>query len=103
MNTEQGMINYIWGVELGNEINRIVTPEQQAAGLLALDDAIAGVYGADPRPVLIGPDALGLHALTAPPGAIPTAVILKYMADFVAAMKGRLRAVTHRAWGGGAR
>ena len=87
----------IWGVENGNEINRLVTAEQQAEGLLALDDALAGVYGSDPRPVLIGPDALGLHSLVAPPGAIPTSVILKYMVDFVAAMKGRLHAVTHRA------
>lgn len=85
----------IWGVENGNEINRLVTAEQQAAGLLALDDALARVYGASPRPVLIGPDALGLHSLIAPPGAIPTGVILKYLTDFVAAMKGRLRAVTH--------
>ena len=85
----------IWGVELGNEINKLLSAEQQAAGLLALDDALKGVYGADPRPLLIGPDALGLHSLLAPPGAIPTAVILKYMQDFVVGMQGRLRAVTH--------
>lgn len=86
----------IWGVEVGNEINREVTPQEQAAGLLALDDALATVYGTDPRPFLVGPDALGLHSIIAPPGAIPTDVIIKYMTDFVVAMKGRLRAVTHR-------
>ena len=67
----------IWGVENGNEINRLVTAEQQAAGLLALDDALADVYGADQRPALVGPDALGVHSMVAPPGATPTAVILK--------------------------
>ncbi len=85
----------IWGVECGNEINRQVTAQEQAAGLLALDDALAGVYGSDARPLLVGPDALGLHAPNATPGVIPPAVLLQYMSDFVVAMRGRLRAVTH--------
>ena len=86
----------IWGVENGNEINLLVTAEEQAAGLLALDDALATVYGTDARPLLIGPDALGLH-VPAPPlyDYLPSEVILQYMADFVVAMEGRLHAVTH--------
>jgi hypothetical protein len=51
----------IWGVENGNEINELVTAEEQAAGLLALDDALAPVFGNDPRPVLIGPDGESSH------------------------------------------
>lgn len=84
----------IWGVENGNEINLQVTAEEQAAGLLALDGALATVYGTDARPVLIGPDALGLHS-PAPGPYLPASQILQYMADFVVAMQGRLFAVTH--------
>jgi len=88
----------IWGVECGNELgpDGVLSPAEQAAGLLALDDALAEVYGAAPRPFLVGPDALGFHApAPSPPGFVPSADVLAYMADFVAAMRGRLRAVTH--------
>jgi len=89
----------IWGVELGNELgpDGAMTAEEQAAGLLALDDALASVYGpGETRPVLVGPDALGFHtpAPTAD-GFVPSADILKYMADFIVAAKGRLHGVTH--------
>lgn len=85
----------IWGVENGNEINRLVTAQEQAAGLLALDDALQIVYGADnAHPFLIGPDALGLHIPSKVSGD-PSSIILNYMADFVVAMKGKLHAVTH--------
>lgn len=88
----------IWGVELGNELgpDGAMTPELQAAGLLKLDDALAVVYGDAPRPRLVGPDALGFHT-PAPPArsVVPSADVLKYMTDFVVAMRGRLTAVTH--------
>ena len=84
----------IYGVENGNEINRLVTAEEQAAGLLALDDALKIVYGTDARPLLIGPDALGLHVPSVASGDA-SSIILNYMRDFVVAMNGKLHAVTH--------
>lgn len=88
--------DHIWGVENGNEINLLLTAEEQATGLMVLDDALKIVYGNDPRPFLVGPDALGIHM----PGLnktddIPTGLTIKYLSDFVVAMDGRLRAVTH--------
>ena len=99
----------IWGVELANELgpDGILTAAEQAAGLLALDDALAGVYGAGaPRPLLIGPDALGFHtpapAAAAAAGGglrfVPSADILTYMADYIVAAKGRLFAVNHHCY-----
>lgn len=95
----------VWGVELGNELgpDSSMTAQAQAAGLLALDDALAVVYGASPRPFLVGPDTLGFHAPAPRPSApraagsafVPPADILTYLTDFVQAMQGRLRAVTH--------
>ena len=85
----------IFGVELGNELNSIMTAQEQARGMLALDAALAGVYGSDPRPVLIGPDALGIHTPQGGGPVLPTSTILQYMADYVAAMQGRLFAMTH--------
>ena len=89
----------IFGVELGNELNGgLVTAAQQARGLLVLDAALADVYGSDPRPRLLGPDALGVHTPTGGGGWLPTATILEYMCDFlgnVTAGGGNLFAVTH--------
>ena len=88
----------IFGVEMGNELGPgdKVTPAQQAAALLALDDALAASVGAQ-RPALVGPDLLGFH-VPAPGGApewVPSAEILTWIGEFVVAMKGRLFAVTH--------
>ena len=86
----------IFGVELGNELNGgLVTAAQQAAGLRALDAALARVYGAAPRPRLIGPDALGVHTPAGGGPWLPTATILQYLADFCRDMGGALFAVTH--------
>ena len=85
----------IWGVENGNEINLLVTAQEQAAGLLSLDNALEIVYGVDAaRPLLIGPDALGFHTPAKVPGD-HSSIILNYMSDFVVAMNGKLHAVTH--------
>jgi heparanase len=89
----------IWGVELGNELgpDSSMTAEEQATGLLALDAALAVVYGSSPRPFLVGPDTLGFHTPAPPPSAtfVPSADILAYLTTFVRAMGGKLRAVTH--------
>jgi len=94
----------IWGVELGNELgpdSAAMTAQEQAAGLLVLDAALAGLYGADPRPVLVGPDPLGFHYPAPAPTApgrrafVPPEDILAYLAAFAAAVGPRLHAVTH--------
>ena len=88
----------IFGVELANEVNGFVTAAQQARGLLALDAALADVYGDGARPRLLGPDALGLHTPAGGGEWLPTATILAYTCDFVSNVSagGRaLYAVTH--------
>ena len=78
-------------VELGNEVNDIVTPQQQAAAYATLSSVLDDVYGAGSRarPLMVGPDTHSLHDAGESGKAI-----LAYLAAFARSVPA-LHAVTH--------
>jgi hypothetical protein len=82
----------IFGFELGNEQNTIMTAAEQAAAFRVLSGVVDEVYGASApdRPVLLGPDP---HSFKDAGSALP--VTVRYISDFVKAAGDVIRFATH--------
>ena len=83
----------VFGVEIGNEQNTIMSAEDQAGALLSLSSLLDSVYGpsSSVRPVLIGPDP---HSFRDAGSSM--AQQLAFIKTFVTTLgKTPLRAVTH--------
>lgn len=87
----KSMEQHIYALELGNEQNGIMSPQQQAAALHVLNGVLDAVYGSGAdRPLLVGPDPHSLHLVDA--DAVKT---VQYLQEYVTATTGILHAVTH--------
>jgi heparanase 1 len=81
----------IYGLELGNEQNTIMTATEQAAAFRVLSGVVDDVWGTSTdRPLLFGPDP---HSFKDAGSALP--VTVRYISDFVAAAGDILSFATH--------
>ena len=81
----------LFGLELGNEQNTIMTAVEQAAAFRVLSGVLDDVYGSSSdRPVLLGPDP---HSFKDAGSALP--VTVRYISDFVEAAGDILAYATH--------
>ena len=82
----------VFGLELGNEQNTIMTAAEQAAAFRVLAGVVDEVFGSSSpsRPLLFGPDP---HSFKDAGSALPATV--KYISEFVAATEGILSFATH--------